>query len=157
MNKEYVIMNKNTFEIVENSNLIAIDSQLAKIISILNKKGYYVKMCSRARISKPFLITDLVYNLQSKNLLIINEETKKIIDQLDYESTLIIFKGKHDFNNIPKNFKLINTDSESHLIFNLKVLKNTNGIELKSLIEIDEEHNKSIKDLEIWAKKLPNN
>lgn len=42
MNKEYVIMNKNTFEIVENSNLIAIDSQLAKIISILNKKGYYV-------------------------------------------------------------------------------------------------------------------
>ena len=156
MNKEYVIMNKNTFEIVENSNLIAIDSQLAKIISILNKKGYYVKMCSRARISKPFLITDLIYNLQSKNLLIINEETKKIIDQLDYESTFIIFKGKYNFNNIPKNFKLINTDSESHLIFNLKALKNTNDIELKSLIEIDEEHNKSIKDLEIWAKKLPN-
>ena len=107
MNKEYVIMNKNTFETVEDSNLIAIDSQLAKTISILNKKGYYVKLCSRARLSKPFLITDLIYNLQSKNLLIINEENKKIIDQLDYESTLIIFKKKYVFNNIPKNFKLI--------------------------------------------------
>lgn len=157
MNKEYKIINKNTFEIVEDSDFVAVDSQLAKAISILNKKGYYVKMCSRARISRPFLITDLIYNLQSKNLLIINEETKNVIDQLDYESTLIIFKEKYNFNNLPKNFKLIDTDSESHLIFNLKALKNTNGIELKSLIEIDEEHNKSIKDLETWAKKLSNN
>ena len=88
----------------------------------------------------------------TKNLLVIGDEAKKII-----KKTFIIFKNKYNFKTLPKRFHLVSTDTESHLYFNLCALKKRNNIELKSLIELQKENEESLTDLEIWAKKLPNN
>ena len=56
MKSDYICLNGKTFDIEEINDVIPVDEQLANTISILNKKGYYTEMCSRARITKPFLM-----------------------------------------------------------------------------------------------------
>lgn len=157
METHYEIINKSNFEIVKENNFIVVDKNLAKTISILNKKGYYVEACNKASVSNSLLISNLINDLLTKNLLVIGDEAKKIIKKVDCETTFIIFKNKYNFKTLPKRFHLVSTDTESHLYFNLCALKKRNNIELKSLIELQKENEESLTDLEIWAKKLPNN
>ena len=135
MKSDYTCLNSKTFDIDEREDIIPVDKQLAKTISILNKKGYYTEMFNRARISKPFLIGAIIHDLVEEELLEINDDTKdkvkNIIKQSDYESTLIIFKEEYKFNNLPKGYKLIGKE----LSYNLSTLKDSEDIEIKTLLE----------------------
>lgn len=157
MKSDYICLNSKTFNIEKREDIIPIDEQLAKTISTLNKKGYYTEMCSRARISKPFLMGAIVHDLIEEKLLEINNDTKdkikNIIKQSDYESTIIIFKEEYNFNNLPNCYKLIGKE----LIYNLSTLEECDDIRFKSLVDLDHEHNKSLKDLEEWANRLYDN
>ena len=156
MKSDYICLNSKTFDIEETKDIISVDEQLAKTISILNKKGYYTEMCNRARITKPFLMGAIIHDLIEEKLLEINADTKdkikNIIKQSDYESTLIIFKEEYKFDNLPNGYKLISKE----LIYNLSTLEECDDIRFKSLVDLDHEHNKSLKDLEEWANRLPN-
>lgn len=156
MNSDYTFLNGKTFDIEVREDIIPVDKQLAKTISTLNKKGYYTEMYSIARISKPFLIGAIIHDLVEVELLEINDDTKdrikNIIKQSDYESTLIIFKEEYKFNNLPKGYKLI----DKELIYNLSTLRDSADIKIKTLLELDKEHNSSLKLLEEWANKLSN-
>lgn len=153
----YINLNSETFDIIDDDNLVAVDKQLAKTLSVLNKKGYLVEIASRAKIWKPFSISDIIYNLIEQGLLTINEQTeekiKKVIDYEDVESTIIMFKEKYQFESLPKGYKIINND----IAYNLKVLKEGPGIEFKTLVELDHENHESIRNLEEWAEQLPEN
>lgn len=150
-----VCINSKTFEIMELNNSFIINQKMGEIISILNKKGYYTKICSLATLSKPILIADLVNKLIDNGLLEINNETskkiKETINKVDFESTLIIFKDKYVFNNLPKGFEIINND----LYYNLKILKNDPQIKFKTLIELEKENENSLNELKKWSKNLP--
>lgn len=156
MKSDYTCLNSKTFDIEEREDIIPVDEQLSKTISILNKKGYYTEIFSRARISKPFLIGAIIHDLVEEEMLEINDRTKNkiknIIKQYDYESTLIIFKEEYKFNNLPKGYKLIG----KVLSYNLSTLKENEDIKIKTLLELDKEHNSSLKLLEEWANKLSN-
>lgn len=156
MKSDYTCLNSKTFDIEERKDIIPVDEQLSKTISILNKKGYYTEIFSRARISKPFLIGAIIHDLVEEEMLEINDRTKdkikNIIKQYDYESTLIIFKEEYKFNNLPKGYKLIG----KVLSYNLSTLKENEDIKIKTLLELDKEHNSSLKLLEEWANKLSN-
>lgn len=155
INKNYTYINAKTFEITRMDNNFIVDQKLGKTISILNKKGYYTEICNRSKISKPFMISDIIHNLVEEKLLEINDNTKeklkKIIDNIDYESTIIIFKEKYSFAKLPEGFRVI----ENGLYYNLKILKDGPNIEFKSLVELESENDKSIRALEEWANKLP--
>lgn len=154
---DYICLNAKNFDIEENKDVILVDKQLAKVISILNKKGYYTEMCSRARITKLFLIGAIIHDLIEEKLLEVNEnirdKIKRVIKDSDYESTLIIFKDAYSFDTLPLGYKLIGRD----LIYTLSPLKDDEELVIKSLVELDYEHNKSLQLLEEWADKLPNN
>lgn len=114
-------------------------------------------MFSRARITKPFLIGALVHDLIEQELLVVNENTKdkikKVINNSDYEATLICFKNEYKFDKLPIGYKLIG----KNLHYNLKILKDSENIETKELIELYKEHEESINNLENWAIDLPKN
>lgn len=152
----HICIDSETFEIEDSKKIIA-PKLLAEVISILNKKGYYIDMFSVANILKAFSISELTHNLIEKGLLEINEETKQkikeVISASDYEESLIIFKDDYKFDTIPEGFKIIG----SHLYYPLSVLKEGDDISFKSLLELDEENRDSLKRLLEWAKKLPDN
>jgi len=156
MQNDYVCLNSKTFEFETEKNIIPVDGQLAKVLSTLNKKGYYTQMFKIARIGNPFLISTLIHELKEQGLLNITNETKdkikNIIKQSDYESTLIVFKEEYKFDNLPEGYKLIGTN----LMYNLEILKDNDDIEMKTLVELDREHQESIKNLEKWAFNLSN-
>ena len=70
MKNIYSCLDNKTFEIIDSKNLIIVDSKLAKTISILNKKGYYVDMFSIAKIGNPFRISDVIHNLIDLKIII---------------------------------------------------------------------------------------
>lgn len=156
MKSDYICLNSTTFDIEERKDIIPVDEQLAKAISILNKKGYYTETFSRAKITKPFLMGAIIHDLIEEKLLEINADTKdkikNIIKDSDYESTLIIFKEEYKFDNLPDGYKF----SGKELIYNLSTLEKSDDIRFKSLVDLDHEHNKSLKDLEEWANRLQN-
>lgn len=155
MQSNYTCLNSKTFDIEERKDIIPVDERLAKSISILNKKGYYIKSFSRANIFSTFFRGAAIHNLIQENLIKINIDTKdkikNIIKQTDYESTLIVFKEETTFNNLPNGYKLTGRE----LIYKLSPLKESDDIKFKSLVDLDHELTKSLKDLEEWAKKLP--
>ncbi len=69
------------------------------------------------------------------------------------EATLICFKNEYKFDKLPTGYKLIG----KNLHYNLKILKDSENIETKELIELYKEHEESIKNLENWAIDLPKN
>lgn len=146
-------IDSKTFEIINNKKGFVVDSKLAKTISILNKKGYYVDMCNVAKISVPFMIADLIHNLIEEKVLdinIYNEKVKKAIKYVDVESTMIIFKDNYKFDELPKGYILHN----NIIFYRLSILKDSERITFKSLIELDHELTKSLNDLQDWAEKL---
>lgn len=157
MKSDYVCLNSKTFEIDDRKDIIPVDEQLSKAISTLNKKGYYTEVCYRAKISKPFYRSVMLQELIEEKLLDINDDTKdlikKIIKQSDYESTLIVFKEEYKFNSLPNGYKLLGRE----LMYNLSILIEGEDITFKSLVDLDHESDKSIKDLEEWANDLHEN
>lgn len=157
MNNKYKFLNNKTFDIEYIDDVIPIENEMVDIISILNKKGYYTEMYSRAKLSSLLLISYLINNLIDKKLLNIDESNKdkikEVINQNDYEATIIIFKEEYKFANLPKGFNLIGKD----LYYNLSILKDTEEIKFKSLSELDEENKNSIKLLKEWVSSLDNN
>lgn len=154
MESIYSCLDNKTFEIIDSKNLIIVDSKLAKTISILNKKGYYVDMFSIAKIGNPFRISDIIHNLIEEKILDIdnhNDKIKKAIKYAASESTMIIFKDNHEFDELPNGYEI----HDNCLFYYLTILKDTETISFKSLVELDHELNKSLKDLEEWAEKLP--
>lgn len=146
-------INAKTFEI-EEKKYISVENPLAKTISILNKKGYYTEACNKAKISKPFLIGTIFQRLTEEHLLEVTPNTKdkikKIMEEVDCEETFIIFKEKYSFDTLPKNYKIINKS----LVYDLSILKDSDNIETKTLLELDEELKISLQSLEDWAKSL---
>lgn len=144
-------INAKTFEI-EEKKYISVENPLAKTISILNKKGYYTEACNKAKISKPFLIGTIFQRLTEEHLLEVTpkDKIKKIMEEVDCEETFIIFKEKYSFDTLPKNYKIINKS----LVYDLSILKDSDNIETKTLLELDEELKISLQSLEDWAKNL---
>ena len=157
MISECINLDSQTFDIIENERLVAVDEQLAIPISLLNKKGYLVETSNRAKLIKPFYITCVIQALIEQNLLIVNQYTKekikKIIDNNDTESTSIRFKNEYQFKNLPKGYKMINNT----LSYNLRFLKVGSNIEFKTLLELDRENKESLLNLKEWAERLPVN
>ena len=154
MENIYSCLDNKTFEIIDSKNLIIVDSKLAKTISILNKKGYYVDMFSIAKIGNPFRISDVIHNLIEEKVLDIdnhNDKIKKAIKYAASESTIIIFKDNYKFDELPNGYEI----HDNRIFYYLTILKDTETISFKSLVELDHELNKSLKDLEEWAEKLP--
>ena len=154
MENIYSCLDNKTFEIIDSKNLIIVDSKLAKTISILNKKGYYVDMFSIAKIGNPFRISDVIHNLIEEKILDIdnhNDKIKKAIKYAASESTMIIFKDNYKFDELPNGYEI----HDNCLFYYLTILKDTKTISFKSLVELDHELNKSLKDLEEWAEELP--
>lgn len=153
MKNNYCCIDSSTFEIINNKNVFVVDSKLAKTISILNKKGYYVDMCNVAKISRAFMITDLVHNLIKEKVLdisIYSEKIKKAIKYVDVESTMIIFKDNHKFDELPNGYVL----HDNTIFYCLSILKDNERITFKSLVELDHELTTSLNDLQDWAEKL---
>ena len=96
-----------------------------------------------------------IHDLIEEKLLNINDGTKdivkKIIKQYDYESTLIIFKEAYKFDILPNGYGL----HDRYLSYTLSILEDNEDIKFKSLVVLDQEHNKSLKSLEEWANNLP--
>ena len=154
MKSDYVCLNSETFEIQEDNKFIAVDSRLARAISTLNKKGYYVDMFSVAKISNPFKISDVIHNLIEEKVLDINNHNDKIKKAIKYaasESTMIVFKDSYKFNELPDGYKI----HDNRIVYYLTILNDTETISFKSLVELDHELDKSLKDLEEWAESLP--
>jgi len=154
MESIYSCLDNKTFEIIDSKNIIIVESKLAKTISILNQKGYYVDMFSVAKISNPFKISDAIHNLIEDKILDIdnhNERIKKAIKYAASESTMIIFKENYKFDELPEGYEA----HDNRMFYYLTILKNTETISFKSLVELDHELDKSLKDLEEWAEKLP--
>lgn len=155
MDTNYVIINKKTLEIENNNNYIAIDRYLADTIIKLNKKGYYTTSYSRAHISRPFLAITILNELLSNNLITLNNEVKEVIKKTEFEETFILFKNNYEFKSLPKNFKIINGGDNCHLFYHLSIFKEDNDIKLKTLKELDDEFEDSIKELNTWVNNLP--
>ncbi len=154
MESIYSCLDNKTFEIIDSKNLIIVDSKLAKTISILNKKGYYVDMFSVAKIGNPFRISDVIHNLIEEEVLDIsnhNEKIKKAIKYAASESTMIIFKENYEFDELPNGYEI----HDNCIFYYLTILKDTENISFKSLVELENELTKSINDLQNWAEKLP--
>ena len=63
-----------------------------KTISILNK-NYYTKLCSKATLSKPFIVPNIIHDLIEEELLEIrtyNKKIRKIIIKLMLENNIKI-------------------------------------------------------------------
>lgn len=154
MLSNYVCLKNNSFDL--DDKCFAVDKQLAKTIEILNKKGYYTEICSKASIFHAFLVSNIFHDLMEEKLIIVDKQTKEklinLINHFDYESTIILFKEKYPFEYLPKGYKLF----DKNLDYNLSILKTDKAIKFKSLIELEKELNKSLKLLESWAEKLPN-
>ena len=72
------------------------------------------------------------------------------MEEVDCEETFIIFKEKYSFDTLPKNYKIINKS----LVYVLSILKDSDNIETKTLLELDEELKISLQSLEDWAMSL---
>ena len=157
MKNGYLSLNAKTFDIENQENLILVDASLAKTVSLLNKKGYHVNMCSNARISTTFLIGAIVQGLIDEKILEINNLTKnkikKVIQQNDYQSIILIFEDDYKFKSLPEGFRLIG----KNLTYYLSTFSDGNDIKFKTLIELDCERDESLKKLEEWANNLPYN
>ncbi len=155
MLKQNEILSKENYEIIEDPNLFDVHPRLAKTISILNKKGYCTEKCSCAKISVPFNLASILMSLKEADLISFEDadKVKNVIKYTDYAETTITFKEKYNFPILPKGYKQLN----NHIFYHLKLLKDSEEIIFKSLIELDEELDESIKNLEDWAINLKNN
>ena len=154
MHSKGEIINTKTFDIINDDTIVSVDRSLARSISILNKKGYYTEHANLAKITTLFSITNLLYELKQNNLINIknNEQTiKNIIESTIHEATSIMFKENYIFSNIPEGFIY----DHNTLFYFIIVLKDSDNIEFKELLEMDKEREKSIQLLEEWANSLP--
>ena len=150
------IINTKTFDIINDDTLVSVDRGLARCISILNKKGYYTVHANLAKITTLFSITNLLYELKQSNLININnneQNIKNIIESTIHVSTSIMFKEEYHFHNLPVGFIY----DHNTLFYFINVLKDSDNIEFKELLEMDHEREKSIEILEDWVNKLPDN
>lgn len=148
------ILNTKTFDIINDDTLVSVDRGLARSISILNKKGYYTVHANLAKITTLFSITNLLYELKQSNLININnnkQNIKNIIESTIHVSTSIMFKEDYHFSNVPEGF----INNHNTLSYFINVLKDSDNIEFKELLEMDKEREKSIEILEEWANSLP--
>ena len=131
------------------------DEIITEIINILKDKGYKIKSYRIARINQPFVISNIINDLVDNKLLEIKadntEKVKKVIKNSDYEGSHITFEKAYDFSTLPAGYHLINDT----LMYNLSILKDTNDIQFKSLVELDNELNESLIILEKWVRELP--
>ena len=99
MLSNYVCLKNDSFDL--DDKCFAVDKQLAKTIEILNKKGYYTEICSKASIFHAFLVSNIFHDLMEEKLIIVDKQTKEklinLINHFDYESTIILFKEKYPF------------------------------------------------------------
>ena len=156
MINEYIFLNSKTFELEKGEGIIVDSNKLAEVISILNKKGYYTELCSKARLSQSLIVSDMLKDLINNKFIEINDnnidQIKQLISTYGNISTHILFKEKYNFENLLNNCELVN----NNLFYNINLLKEGKGIEFKNTKELDNEINRSFEELENWAKNLPN-
>ncbi len=157
MKNGYLSLNAKTFDIENQENLILVEASLAKAVSLLNKKGYRVNICSNAHIYTAFLIGEVVQGLIDEKILEINNLTKdkirKVIEKNDYQAIILMFEEDYKFKSLPKGFKLIDKD----LTYYISTFSDEDDIKFKTILELDNERKESIKRLEEWANNLPYN
>ena len=64
---------------------------------------------------------------------------------------MIIFKENYEFDELPNGYEI----HDNCIFYYLTILKDTENISFKSLVELENELTKSINDLQNWAEKLP--
>ena len=151
MNHKYI--DKNTFEIVD--DVFEVDEEIAEVISVLNKKGYYTEYCCGGHIRDPRIYE--MYKLYSddENIkfgYVVDEDGDKVNVLLPQTFTGIYIKFKDKINFlIPEGFNKYEDDTID------KVIDFYTGDKKKSFKEIGKELEMAHKVLLEWAKKLEDN
>lgn len=151
MNHKYI--DKNTFEAID--NVFEVDEEIAEVISILNKKGYYTEYCCGGHIKDPRIYE--MYRLdrndeEVKLGYVVNEDGDKVNVLLPqtFAGIYIKFKDKIDYL-IPEGF-----NKYEEYIIDKVIDFYRDGIK-KSFNEIDKELADAHNVLLEWAKSLEEN
>lgn len=157
MNHKYI--NINTFEIID--NIIEVDEDIAKTISILNKKGYYTKFCCSGHLKDPRLYemyhrkNDMKYDDIDLGY-IVNKDTDSfdILMPYTFTSVYVMFKENYNFNNIPAYFYVVDEKDVNGYTIERIIEYYNNGIK-RSCADIDKEIKDTNNALLEWARELP--
>ena len=145
-------INTNSWEICDNpKNYIPVDSKIAKIICVLNKKGYITKSSCEGHHDIRFVDiddADIAYldEFKSDSRTIIKEIRD---DSFDYWTEL--FNDSYKFASLPEGFKLEDGNCLRH---NIEYYDN--NLKRRAIPLINEEIKKYNKILYEWASNLPN-
>lgn len=152
MNHKY--LSSNNFEIV--NNIFEVDEDIAKTISILNKKGYYTKFCCSGHIKDPRLYemynkkNDVVYDDFNLGYIVNNyEDGYDILIPYTFTTVYIMFNDNYNFINLPPGFRKTNDQIIETLIHYY-----SNG-KRKNWYDIDKEIKLANELLLKWALSLP--
>lgn len=147
MNHKYI--DKDTFEIVD--NVFEVDEEIADIISMLNKKGYYTEYCCSGHIKDPRLYEMYTLDKDDEDVKLgyIVEDSDKLSVLLPqtFAGIYIKFKDKYEFD-VPSGF----TKYDEYTID--KVIDFYIDGKKKSYSEIDKELNDAYNDLRKWVESL---
>lgn len=147
-------ININTYDIVENPMVFAVDPRLANIISILNKKGYYTSGCDISCVEKVDVFRIMLNKIFKNNVIdsSLDEETIKSILMYSSGSIFIIFDKKYNLLT-PKGFYKF----QNGLACDMIPVKQIDSImHIKTKEELNQEVNEKLKNLTEWANELPN-
>lgn len=151
MNHKYI--DKNTFEVID--NVFEVDEEIAEVISILNKKGYYTEYCCGGHIKDPRIYEMYKLDKDDEDIklgYVVNEDDEKVNVLLPqtFVGIYIKFKDKIDYL-IPEGF-----NKYEEYIIDKVIDFYKDGIK-KSFNEISKELDDAHNVLLEWAKSLEEN
>lgn len=154
MNHKYI--NTKTFEIVD--DVFEVDNDIAEIISLLNKKGYYTRYSCSGHVKDPRIYE--MYKIKKdeefddKTIGYLVKDSKdgyEILMPYRYTSVYIMFDKKYEFDKLPNGFYIsydeVTTIYKDVMYYNNGIKKKSNDIQ----IEIDKANNELLE----WVKTLP--
>jgi len=152
-------INNKTYEIIDNVDFFEVDDDIAEVISILNKKGYFTNACCSGHHDGECYKFEADISLLDEtddNFAIGKVYEDKFEYFTGYQETriYIMFKEKYIFKTLPKGFIVEeNIPDDSRTVIS-KVIEFYENRSLKSDNVIEEELKNAQNELLLWAKKL---
>ena len=147
MMKDYCILNTRKFEIVNDEDLIIVPKNMAKIVNILNKKGYKIIRLIPAKLN----------NFQAFDILFLDKDTRlneKVLRNICCTDIFIQFSDEYKFDTLPKGFYKLKEYNAFSCTINFYT---ENPFNIKTIEDLHKENEVKLKYLEEWANELPNN
>lgn len=148
------IIDLETFEVIDDSKFIIIDSLIADTISILNRLGYKTKYSCSGHCEIPkkelFMNCNLKYlqEVKQEDIEEIRNDSFDFWKEWTYTTIYILFDKKYNFKNIPKGFVLEDNCISCKINFYDEEKR-------KKANDIQKEINEYNKILYEWASNLP--